>query len=86
VFNNLKDSNGASSAPSVRGARILDQASGMGPSMVAVVSGRPVDDPATRAAVEAASQKVSALPGVVSVATAYSTPDPQLAPPTGAPV
>ena len=78
VFNKLKDSNGAGSSESVQGARILDQASGMGPSMVAVVSGKPVDDPATRAAVEAASQKVSALPGVVSVATAYSTPDAQL--------
>ena len=78
VFNNLKDSNGAGSSESVQGFKILDKASGTGPSIVAVVSGRPVDDPATRAAVDAASQKVSALPGVVSVATAYSTPDPQL--------
>jgi RND superfamily putative drug exporter len=78
VFNNLKDSNGGSSSPSVQGFKILDDASSTGPSMVAVVDGKPVDDPATRAAVERASRSVSELPGVVSVANAYNNTDPQL--------
>ena len=78
VFGNLKDSNGSSSSPSVQGFEILDNASGRGPSVVAVVSGRPVDDPGTRAAVQAASRRLSALPAVVSVANAYTTPDPAL--------
>ena len=76
VFNNLKDSNGSNSSESVQGFNILDKASGMGPSVVAVVSGRPVDDPAARAAVQAASQEPAAMPGVVRVANAYETPDP----------
>jgi RND superfamily putative drug exporter len=78
VFNNLKDSNGSNSSQSVQGFKILDKASGMGPSVVAVVSGRPIDDPGARAAVQAASQKLAAIPGVVSVANAYTTTDPQL--------
>ncbi len=75
VFSNLKDSNGGSSSPSVQGFKILDDASNKGPSMVAVIDGKPVDDPATRAAVERASRSVSELPGVISVANAYNSTD-----------
>jgi putative drug exporter of the RND superfamily len=78
VFSHLKDSNGGSSSSSVQGATILDKASGAGPSMVAVVSGQPVDDLATRAAVERASTAVAAVPGVVGVVNAYHTTDPRL--------
>jgi len=78
VFSNLKDSNGGSSSPSVQGFKILDDASNKGPSMVAVIDGKPVDDPATRAAVERASRSVSELPGVISVANAYNSTDPLL--------
>ena len=46
--------------------------------MVAVVDGRPVDDPATRAAVVRASQSVPALPHVVDVVNAYNASDPRL--------
>ena len=51
VFSHLKDSNGAGSSRVVQGFNILDNASGTGPSAVAVVTGTR-DDPATRAAVE----------------------------------
>jgi putative drug exporter of the RND superfamily len=76
VFSNLKDSNGGSSSSSVQGAKILDKASGTGPSMMVVVSGQPVDDPATRAAVERATTAVAAVPGVVG--SSMPTPRPIL--------
>src|SRR6266536_2447176 len=78
VLSNLKDSNGGSSSPSVQGFKILDDASNKGPSMVAVIDGKPVDDPATRAAVERASRSVSELSGVICVANAYNSTDPLL--------
>ncbi len=78
VFNDLKDSNGASSSESVRGAQLLDKAAGSGPSMVAVVSGEPVDDPRTRSAVRRASRTLLTLPRVTGVSNAYNSSDAQL--------
>jgi RND superfamily putative drug exporter len=78
VFSHLKDSNGASSAESVQGAQILDDASDKSLTLVAVVNGKPVDDAATRAAVVQASQSVSGLPHVVDVVNAYNASDPRL--------
>ena len=78
VFSHLKDSNGAGSSESVQGAQLLDDASTTSASLIAVVDGRPVDDPATRAAVVRASQSVSGLPDVVDVVNAYTASDPRL--------
>ena len=78
VFGHLKDSNGAGSSESVQGAQLLDDASSTSVSLVAVVDGKPVDDPATRAAVVRASQSVAALPHVVDVVNAYDASDPRL--------
>ena len=78
VFSHLKDSNGAGSSESVQGAQLLDDASTTSVSLIAVVDGRPVDDPATRAAVVRASQSVSGLPHVVDVVNAYTASDPRL--------
>jgi RND superfamily putative drug exporter len=78
VFGHLKDSNGATSSQSVQGARLLDAASAPGPGLLAVVNGRPVGSPATRAAVVRASRSVAALPHVVAVVNAYNTSDPRL--------
>ncbi len=78
VFGHLKDSNGAGSSESVQGAKLLDDASSTSVSLVAVVDGKPVDDPATRAAVVQASQSVAALPHVVDVVNAYDASDPRL--------
>jgi RND superfamily putative drug exporter len=58
VFNHLKDSNGAGSSESVQGAQLLEDANSTSASLVAVVNGKPVDDPATRAAVVRASRSV----------------------------
>jgi putative drug exporter of the RND superfamily len=78
VFGHLKDSNGAGSSESVQGAQLLDDASSTSVSLIAVVDGKPVDDPATRAAVVQASQSVAALPHVVDVVNAYDASDPRL--------
>jgi RND superfamily putative drug exporter len=78
VFNHLKDSNGAGSSESVQGAQLLEDASNSSATLVAVVNGQPVDDPATQAAVVRASQSVSALPHVVDVVNAYNANDPRL--------
>src|SRR6478752_5785413 len=75
VFHHLKDAKGDSSAESVQGLRILDAATKHGPRAVAVIDGAPADSPATRAAVEAASMRLSALPFVEAVAHAYNSPD-----------
>jgi RND superfamily putative drug exporter len=78
VFGHLKDSNGSSSSESVQGAQLLDDASNTSVTLVAVVNGQPVNDPATRAAVVRVSQSVSGLPHVVDVVNAYDASDPRL--------
>src|SRR3954454_5344148 len=78
VFGHLKDSNGSSSAESVRGFNLLDDAVNHGADMVAVIDGVPVDDPNTRAAVGAAADRVAKVKGVVGVETTYTNDDPQL--------
>src|SRR3954469_17632042 len=78
VFGHLKDSNGSSSSESVRGFNLVDDAVNHGADMVAVIDGAPVDDPATKAAVGAAADRVAQVKGVVGVETAYTSNDPQL--------
>jgi RND superfamily putative drug exporter len=78
VFNHLKDSNGSGSSESVRGAQLLEDANSTSVNLVAVVDGKPVDDPATRAAVVRASRSVSGLPHVLEVVNAYNAGDPRL--------
>ena len=55
-----------------------DPATRTGPTLIGVVDGLRVDDPATEDAVTRASAAIAALPGVESVVDAYSTPDPAL--------
>src|SRR3954454_17180749 len=78
VFGHLKDSNGSSSAESVRGFNLLDDAVNHGADMVAVIDGVTVDDPNTRVAVGAAADRVAKVKGVVGVETTYTNDDPQL--------
>jgi RND superfamily putative drug exporter len=83
VFARLKDSNGSSSAESVRGASLLSAASTHGMPLVALVDGPRVDDPAVRDAVLAAAHRLAAVHGVSGVTTAYDRnasgrPDPML--------
>ncbi|MDQ4071060.1 MAG: MMPL family transporter, partial [Actinomycetota bacterium] len=51
---------------------------GDGPELYAVVDGVPLDDPAVRESVTAATRDVRAMPGVEEVWDAYATPDPRL--------
>ena len=78
VFGHLKDSNGGSRTESVRGFNVMDKASTTGPTAIALVDGRSVSDPATRAAVLAAAHKVERVRDVTGVVTAYDSNDPKL--------
>jgi RND superfamily putative drug exporter len=78
VFGRLKDSNGGSGTESVKGFNIVDDATGAGPTAIAVVDGARVSDPRTRTAVERLSAKLQRLPDVRSVVNTYSSPDPRL--------
>jgi RND superfamily putative drug exporter len=78
VFGYLEDSNGGSGSESVKGFNLLQDARNSGNSLIALVDGAKVNDPATRAAVLAAKQKVSAVRDVTAVVTAYDVPDARL--------
>ncbi|MEU3566186.1 MMPL family transporter [Kitasatospora sp. NPDC006786] len=63
----------SASAEADRGSAVVaaaDQAKG---TVTAVVDGRPVDDPAVKAAVEKATAEIAALPGVSSALDAYGS-------------
>ncbi|MET8539955.1 MMPL family transporter [Kitasatospora sp. NPDC004799] len=66
---------GASSATAEadRGSAVVTAADPAKGTVTAVVDGRPVDDPAVRAAVEKATAEIAALPGVSSALDAYGT-------------
>src|SRR3954468_8146215 len=74
VFSHLKDSNGVSSAESVRGAQALHDGAKEGPGILVVVTGAEVRDPAVRAAVQKAAARIGQEPFVHDVATAYDAP------------
>src|SRR3954468_20606641 len=74
VFSHLKDSNGVSSAESVRGAKVLHDGSSEGPGILVVVSAAEVRDPAVRTGVEAVAARIGQEPFVHDVATAYNAP------------
>jgi putative drug exporter of the RND superfamily len=74
VFSHLKDSNGVSSAESVRGAKALHDGSKEGPGILVVVTGAEVRDPAVRAAVQTLAARIAREPFVHDVATAYNAP------------
>ena len=78
VFNRLKDANGGSGAESVQGFNLMDDARSSDPGVIAVVDGRPINDPATRAAVLRAKQEVTRIKDVTGVVTAYDTTDARL--------
>ena len=78
VFSRLKDSNGSSHAESVVGFHLVDNASNQGRSMVALIDGPRVGDPAVGRAVTAAAARVSGIAGITDVVTAYTSPDPRL--------
>src|SRR3954451_1976427 len=65
VFGHLKDSNGSSSAESVRGFNLLDDAVNHGADMVAVIARAPVEYPNRRAAVAATTERFASSEGVV---------------------
>ena len=78
VFSHLKDSTGGSGSESIKGFNLMDHANPNGPSVIALVDGRRVTDPATKAAVLAAKSKVEAVHDVTDVTTAYDVNDPRL--------
>jgi len=78
VFGHLKDSTGGSGSESIKGLNLMDDANPHGPSVIAVIDGRKVADPATKAAVLAAEAKVENVTGVTGVTTAYDVNDPRL--------
>ena len=78
VFAHLKDSVGSSRSESIKGLNLMDDANSHGPSLMALIDGKKVDDPATRAAVQAAKAKVEKVRDVVGVTTAYDVHDPRL--------
>ena len=71
VFSHLKDSNGVSSAESVRGAKALHDGSTEGPGILVVVTGAEVRDKAVRAAVQTVAARIAQEPFVHDVATGY---------------
>ena len=78
VFGRLSDTGGAADSESVRGFELLQESAETGPRVVAVIDGRPTEDPAVRSAVSAASASLRATPGIQAVLDVYSTPAPQL--------
>ena len=78
VFGHLKDSIGSSRNESIKGLTLMDDANPHGPSVMALIDGRSVSDPATRAAVLAAKAKVENVSDVTHVTTAYDVHDPRL--------
>lgn len=78
VFGHLKDSIGSSRNESIKGLNLMNDATSHGPSVMALIDGRPVTDPATEAAVLAAKAKVESVPDVTGVTTAYDVHDPRL--------
>jgi len=78
VFGQLKDSTGGSGSESIKGFNLMDDANPQGPGVIALISGRPVADPATKLAVLTAKAKVERLPNITDVTTAYDVNDPRL--------
>jgi RND superfamily putative drug exporter len=78
LFKHLKNANGAPGSESSRGAAIVDQATGMGPTAVVLIKGPPVNAPGTRAAVQALTARLERVPKVTGAVNAYTSPDPQL--------
>ena len=78
VFGQLKDSVGAPGNEAIKGLNLMNDANTHGPSVIALVDGHKVDDPATEAAVQAAKTKLERLPDVTDVTTAYDVHDPRL--------
>src|SRR4051812_27977494 len=70
AFGYLKDSNGGSGTESVKGINLLDDARTSNNSMIALIDGAKVGDPATRTAVLAAKQKLGTVRDVTGVVTA----------------
>ncbi|MFE7525038.1 MMPL family transporter [Kitasatospora sp. NPDC057542] len=61
----------SASAEADRGSAVVAAADPVKGTVTAVVDGRPVDDPAVKAAVEQATAEISGLPGVSSALDAY---------------
>ena len=75
VFNHLSDSGGVTASESARGVELLRSGQRHSAGVVAVISGRRVDAPETRDAVQAVTAKLQALPYVHEVHNAYNSPD-----------
>ncbi|MFD5434352.1 MMPL family transporter [Kitasatospora sp. NPDC127067] len=63
----------SASAEADRGSAVVAAADPAKGTVTAVVDGRPVDDPAVKAAVEKATAEIAALPGVSSALDAYGS-------------
>jgi RND superfamily putative drug exporter len=78
VFSQLKNTNGGKDVESMQGFTLVDDSSDVGGSMVAVIDGARIDDPAVQKAVVAVARRVAAVTGVTGVVTAYDSTDPNL--------
>jgi RND superfamily putative drug exporter len=78
LFGRLTDSGGGAGSESGQGAAILNHASTMGPTAVVLVQGAPVSAATTRAAVEALTTRIEAVPNVTGAINTYDNPDPAL--------
>jgi RND superfamily putative drug exporter len=74
VFSHLKDSNGASSAESVRAAKILHDGSAEGPGILVVIGHVSAADPSVRTAIEAVARRIEQQRFVHDVTTTYTAP------------
>ena len=80
VFNDLKDSNGVSSAESVHGAMVLHDGSQEGPGILVVVTDTPMQYPAVRTAAQTLVGRIERQPFVHEVTTADPAPHAGLVP------
>ncbi|WP_052681447.1 MMPL family transporter [Saccharothrix sp. ST-888] len=72
VFEGSVTGTSAGGSESARGESVVSASDSVRGTVVAVVDGEPVSDPAVRAAVTAATGQIGKLPGVASVADTYA--------------
>lgn len=78
VFGRLGDGGGSTALESVRGSLFLQDHGTTGETILGLMDGKAVDDPALAVAARAAMADVVAIPGVADVKSWYTTPVDQL--------
>ena len=78
VFGEMGGNEGSTRLESVRGWKVLDGHGTSGAEVLAVLEGKPVDDPALSEAARGAARDIEAIPDVGSVFSWYTTPDERL--------